>query len=618
MRSALLFVLLTVTSLSFAAEKFAFPDDECVKDVKKHYGAKGDGKTDDTAAIQKALDDTTGDKSKRSAIVFIPNGTYRLTGTLIVNRDTKGSGLGPWLYGESRDGVILKLDDGVKDVKSLLLMHPTDEGKTSANWFFRNVRNITFDVGDNPKTDGLRYMGTNESLIQNCTIRGNGNIGINAGFIGESGPNVVENVTIKGFDVGIRSMWCYGQTLSRITIEDCRTTGIHTLANVVAIEDLKVKNTPVALFVDYPNDWHWWSGVVALVGGEFSTTKSDQPAIRAKGHLYARDVKATGYKQVLASEWKGDNVTGETITEYTTHAATTLHKDSAATMLKLPSKPMPAFDWETDPTKWLCANDYGIIAGDNKDDTAAMQKAFDDAAKQGKTVVYFRSVDRGDPNWLNLKGEIKVKAPVRHVIGLGFARILDGTFVVDDDSAPMVKFQHLYSFGGTAFKVENRSKSNTMILESMEGTIVGNGGGDIFSLNTPSHVHLKKPGQKLWARGLNPEGTSEAGLVQNQGGDLWIMGCKTEGKGKRYVTTSGGRTELFGAYEYTTEQVADGDKRAMFEVKDASFSVAATREVCFHGKPYALRLVEKRGETELTIPRGKIDGTQVLLSAWKK
>jgi hypothetical protein len=595
--------------------RIAFPKDSSVLNVKDDCGAKGDGVADDTAALQKALDESCGPKVKKNRILYIPNGTYRLTGTLVVNKDTQGAGLGAWMYGESRDGVILKLDDNLKGVKSLLLTHPTDEGATSANWFFRNVRNLTLDVGNNPTTDGIRYMATNESLIQNVTIRGNGNVGINAGFIGESGPNSVQDVLITGFDVGIKSHWCYGQTLSRITVKNGRSLGIHVIANVVAIESLVVENTPQALFVDYPNDWTWWSGVVALVGGEFKTAKSDQPAIRVKGHLFARDVTAKGYAKVLGGEGKVPSVEGEKIEEYTSHAATKAFEASEAKVLRLPIKPEPAHAWETDPTKWLCVDDFGAKPGDNQDDTAAVQKAFDEAAAKGKTVVYFRGVGGGDPNWYNLKGEVKVHGSVRWVFGMSFARILEGAFVIDDQSADAVKFMHLYSFGGTAFQLINRSQSKTLIVESSEGTIIGDGGGDIFSTNTPSHVHLKKAGQKMWARGLDPEGTKDDGLVRNDGGQLWVMGCKIEGKGKRYTTTKGGQTELYGCYEYTTESVEDKDERPMFEVIDSKFSVAATREVCHNGKPFMVKLFEQRGKEIKRIRKGDSDGTIVLLTA---
>jgi polygalacturonase len=47
-----------------------------------HFGAKGDGVADDTAALQKAID-TVADTTHQG-IVFIPEGHYRLTHTLYV------------------------------------------------------------------------------------------------------------------------------------------------------------------------------------------------------------------------------------------------------------------------------------------------------------------------------------------------------------------------------------------------------------------------------------------------------------------------------------------------------------------------------------------------------
>ena len=75
-------------------------------------------------------------------------------------------------------------------------------------------------------------------------------------------------------------------------------------------------------------------------------------------------------------------------------------------------------------------------------------------------------------------------------------------------------------------------------------------------------MHLTKAGQNmLGARRSTRRARPTAGLVRNDGGDLWVMGCKTEGKGKRYSTTTGGKTELYGCYEYTTESVEEKDER---------------------------------------------------------
>src|SRR5688572_28868893 len=58
--------------------------------VKTRFRAAGDGKKDDTRAIQMALDSLTGrakmpfntDPAKRYMVVYLPAGTYRISSTL--------------------------------------------------------------------------------------------------------------------------------------------------------------------------------------------------------------------------------------------------------------------------------------------------------------------------------------------------------------------------------------------------------------------------------------------------------------------------------------------------------------------------------------------------------
>lgn len=52
-------------------------------DAKKNFGAKGDGKTDDTKALQAGLDAAATDPNH--AVLFLPAGTYRISGTLHIN-----------------------------------------------------------------------------------------------------------------------------------------------------------------------------------------------------------------------------------------------------------------------------------------------------------------------------------------------------------------------------------------------------------------------------------------------------------------------------------------------------------------------------------------------------
>lgn len=59
--------------------------------VKEHFGAKGDGVTDDTAAIQAAID-----AAGVGGVIYIPQGTFILTdGITLLNRQTlRGGGIG--------------------------------------------------------------------------------------------------------------------------------------------------------------------------------------------------------------------------------------------------------------------------------------------------------------------------------------------------------------------------------------------------------------------------------------------------------------------------------------------------------------------------------------------
>jgi len=596
-------------------ERIVFPSDPSVLDAKRDLGAKGDGVADDTEALQKGLDASCGLGAKVTKVLILPNGTYKVTATLVVK-----SALGPWLYGESRDGTVIRLADGAAGCNSVLRTHPNESGKTSADWFMRNIRNLTIDAGANPNTDGIRWYATNTGILRNVRVVGRGKIGINAGFLDQSGPNLIQDCVVEGFETGILTQWIWGETISRVTLRNCRKEGLVVIANAIGVEDLVVENTPLAVRCDIPKDWTWWGGVIALVGGRFSGGNPDGPAILNRSVLYARNVKTQGFKTAIESTTPGGSVAAADIVEYASHEAKHLF-DAPLRSLALPIKSEPRVPWETDPSKWVCASDFGAVAGDNKDDAAAIQKAIDAAAAAGKTTVYLRGVGGPDPNWYTLDGEVRVHGSVRHILGLGFGRIVagkGGKFVVGDDAAPIVKFQNIDSFGGPAAVLENRSAARTLVVESCGVTIAGTGGGDIFATDCPAHVDLRKRGQKMWARHVNPEGTSDTGLVQNAGADLWCLGVKCEGAGVRFKTSDGGRTELLGMFCYDPGNLDKDDARPMFDVENASFSVAGLREINFGGSTYPIKVRERRG-AETRMLRNDKEGGWIgwaLYSGW--
>lgn len=385
----------------------AFPVDPSVIDVRTDFGAVGNGIADDTAALQAALNASQGLSGGANRIVYIPNGTYRLTSTLVV----KGS-VGPWVYGQSRAGAVLKLDDGVAGITSLLRTHINDSGEHSADYFNRNFRSLTLDVGNNPGVDGVRWFSNNTGILKDVLIRGSGNAGVRVGFAQWAGPSLIQDVEIEGFQTGITTVWNWGQTLSRIRMSNIGQVGLEVQASSVAVEGLVCSGVPQGVRITLPNDWSWWGGNTVLLNSSFTGGNLANPAVWNSSYLYARGIQAQGYARVLRGDTPGGSVEGGKVGEYASLAPrSALQPGKPVKSLELPVKTEPQVAWENNPANWVSANDFGADIGDDDDDGPALQAAIDLAAAQGKTVVTLRGIQGPDPNWYWLKSDVTVKAP---------------------------------------------------------------------------------------------------------------------------------------------------------------------------------------------------------------
>ena len=89
------------------AEEFAGPFPSW-KNVQTDYGAKGDGVSDDTAAIQAAIDDLRNVSGNRWCTLYFPAGTYRIEKTLSNQRREHNDWLGCQIIGEDPATTILQ------------------------------------------------------------------------------------------------------------------------------------------------------------------------------------------------------------------------------------------------------------------------------------------------------------------------------------------------------------------------------------------------------------------------------------------------------------------------------------------------------------------------------
>ena len=77
----LLFILLTTPS---PGENIVYPPESGIINVKTAYKATGDGTTDDTTSLQKAIFENKG----KLKTLYFPNGTYLVSRTLFVGGET--------------------------------------------------------------------------------------------------------------------------------------------------------------------------------------------------------------------------------------------------------------------------------------------------------------------------------------------------------------------------------------------------------------------------------------------------------------------------------------------------------------------------------------------------
>jgi hypothetical protein len=581
-------VLFFVAGICFA-ENIVFPSTSSVKSVKD-FGARGNGTNDDTDAFKSAV------RQAMHKIIYIPNGTYRLTDRIVFQENTNAtSGVGPWIYGQSRDGVIIKLDNNAQGFgnaespKALMQTCPRDIGNDpSADFFMRNIRNITINTGNNAGAIGIRYFSNNTGSLRNVRIVGNGAVGLDLGWLDNNGPCYVADVEIDGFDIGINSDFIvHSQTLSRITIKNCRTYGIRHDEQVLTIEDLVVENTPMAAYTS--------GGVLTIVNATFTGSDPNSPSIYHNdiGMIYLRNITAKGFLYILEGDVGGD-IDGEYIAEYASHGVVKKWDNSGSGMLNLPVKKEPEIEWEQDMSNWVSVNAYNPGAGDGRDDAGAFQRAIDNAAANNKTTVYINSTgSRG----YDLKTNVRVYGSVRHIIGLGYTRIYGPAgFIIENTDAPTVTFQHIYSFGGPARFYENKSSSTIHVQETDGARMRCNGPGDVFLTGFVGTVAITNSQAHVWARQLNME-TGGGINADNQGGFLWALGSKTERNGIKYGTSDGGVTEFFGGSIWLG--IGAGNKDTpMFTIHDAHASFANIRQVIIQNcKPYSCyyeRFVEER------------------------
>jgi hypothetical protein len=596
-----------------------YPDNAGLLNVRD-FGAVGDGEHDDTAAIQAAISQTIDSNRRYFAprIVYLPSGTYRLTAPLWTRRE---GGQGNWssgmlLMGESRESVVLRLDDaaeGFDDPEQpqglIVTGSENPMGRTGGgNQAFRHsLLHLTVDTGArNPGAAGVQYLANNLGVIEDVTIRSGDprHIGV-AGLLMHRygpGPALIKHVRIEGFDhaVSTRNRE-YGMTFEHLTLRHQRVGGFRNHNNALWIRGLNYEGRGPAVLSEGD------AAQLVLVDSRLASDQGDAAVVIRGGIGLVRDVQVRGYRLAVehpagAGGFGGDlpAAAGRPVDEWLS-APPLMLADAPPRTLNLPIRETPTFH-TNDVNRWADVTDFGATLGGEDDDGPGIQAAIDSGAE---VILLPSGTYRiGEP--VIVRGNVrKITGAVSAILQMPGEDEQQLFFVIDDAAEEGVIFEFLRMRG----RLEHRSARPLVLRHSQHNGLANTaaGTGPIFLENVIGRPYRFHHPVDVWGRQVNPETTTDP-LIEIAGGNVWMLGVKIEGS-VGLAAIHGGSFEVLGGLFYPAHRV--DEDTPLIRHHGGRFSISYVTSAYDWNENYDVQLRQTLGGQTRDLRRGDVPGRGV-------
>jgi hypothetical protein len=570
----------------------------------KDYGAKGDGVTDDTAAINSAIalstpSANTGNYWGQAKIVYFPSGTYIISSPLIKNNGAGNATYGMVLIGQSQGTTTIKLAPaaaGFSDPSNPLgMIHPTSDASVGwspvpgdGNAAYQNtIQDVTIDIGTgNPGAIGIDYLASNLGAIRNVTVQApSGTVGVTGIRMTrqDCGPALLEHVTVNGFTVGLDvSNLQYTMTLDNVTLKNQTVAGLRNSQNQIAASALTATTAGPAIVNSSPD------GEVVLAGAMLNRTSGyTGNLIVNQGTIVFRNQNTvTGYQAFTGSALPNNVVNGVLSPSGFTNGATGNYNTYMAIV-----NPPAAIN---DPvSKWVSVASYGATPSadftdinDNVSAPADVSTYIQAAMNSGASTIYF-------PHGVYyISNPITIPATVQHIVGLDSSLHptiyeswrSEGMFrILDNASTPLIIEQLRFdnSNDGTQLAVEHTSNRTLVMRDALfTGTLAVNrvsGGGPLFMEDvSAAGSNVTLAGDTIFqARQFDFENCGTC-MVLN-GTPAAVIGFKEEGDVTEIAATNGSMVDVLGGLAYMVYNGTDPYK-PLFSFDQGSSLIASFDE----------------------------------------